>query len=68
MVASLTMMAGASAGYFIAANGGYATSFASAIPLVVISLFIIRRLYSQLQEEKLWKYLNAAKGISNKYA
>ncbi len=62
------MMAGASVSYFIAANGGYAASFASAIPLVVISLFIVRRLYSQLQEEKHWEYLNAAKGNSNEYA
>ncbi|MDA8991694.1 MFS transporter [Opitutales bacterium] len=52
------MMLGASSSYLIAAKGGYFMSFATAIPLIVFSMLIVRALYFQIQNDEHWKNLN----------
>tara|TARA_B100001094_G_scaffold159412_1_gene154275 strand:- start:296 stop:1567 length:1272 start_codon:yes stop_codon:yes gene_type:complete len=61
------MMLGASASYLIAAYGGYAMSFILAIPLIMISLEIVRRLYPQIKEDEHWKTSSSEKELANEY-
>ena len=49
------MMFGTGISYLIAHYGGYAMSFGCAIPLVLVSLVIVRSLYHQIQNEDHWK-------------
>ena len=49
------MMIGTGISYLIAHYGGYAMSFGCAIPLVLLSLVIVRSLYHQVQNEDHWK-------------
>ena len=49
------MMIGTGISYLIAHYGGYAVSFGCAIPLVLLSLVIVRSLYHQVQNEDHWK-------------
>ena len=41
--------------YMIAHYGRYYLTFSTAIPLVFLSLLIVRSLYLQIQKEKHWK-------------
>ena len=62
------MMAGASASYLIAHYGGYAMCFGVAIPLIVLSLLVVARLYPRIQESDHWKISNAEKKFTRKHA
>ena len=54
------MMAGTAMSYLLAAFGGYATTFATAIPLIFISLFAVQRLYRGIQKSPHWQNLKTA--------
>ncbi len=54
------MMAGTAMSYLLAAFGGYATTFATAIPLIFISLFAVQRLYRGIQKSPHWQILKTA--------
>ena len=62
------MMIGASASYLIAHYGGYAMSFGFALPLIVLSLFVVARLYPRIQESDHWKSPKAEKKFTRKHA
>jgi predicted MFS family arabinose efflux permease len=62
------MMAGASASYLIAHYGGYAMSFGFALPLIVLSLLVVARLYPKIQESDHWKSPKAEKKFTRKHA
>ena len=49
------MMAGTTVSYLLAAVGGYAIAFAAALPLVLISLFVVQRLYARIMETPRWQ-------------
>ena len=49
------MMVGASTSYLIASQGGYSLSFGLGVPLILLSLFIVRSLYRQLENDKHWR-------------
>jgi len=63
-----SMMIGASASYLIAHYGGYAMSFGFAIPLIVLSLLIVARLYPRIQGDDHWKKLKAEKEFTRQPA
>ena len=52
------MMLGASVSYFIASQGGYSLSFGLGIPIIAISIFVVRSLYLKLQNDARWKNTN----------
>ena len=54
------MMAGTAMSYLLAAFGSYATTFATAIPLIFISLFAVQRLYRGIQKSPHWQNLKTA--------
>ena len=54
------MMAGTTMSYLLAASGGYAATFAVAIPLIFISLFAVQRLYRGIQKSPHWQSLKTA--------
>ena len=58
------MMAGASASYLLAHYGGYSLSFFVAIPLVLLSLFLVARLYAKIQKVEPWKNLHSGESLS----
>ncbi len=58
-VGVFAMMMGTGTSYMIAHYGGYAMSFGMAIPLVFISLLIVRSLYLQIQQEEHWKSMHS---------
>ena len=58
------MMAGASASYLLAHYGGYSLSFFVAIPLVLLSLLLVARLYASIQKVEPWKNLNSKESLS----
>ena len=62
------MMIGASASYLIAHYGGYAMSFGFALPLIVLSLLVVARLYPRIQESDHWKSLKAEKKFTTEHA
>jgi membrane protein implicated in regulation of membrane protease activity len=51
------MMLGTTVSYLLAAYGGYWLAFAAAIPLVVLSLFVVQRLYSRILQHPHWQKL-----------
>ncbi len=51
------MMLGTTVSYLLAACGGYWLAFAAAIPLVVLSLFVVQRLYSKILQHPHWQKL-----------
>ncbi|MBG68724.1 MAG: hypothetical protein CMN06_01135 [Roseibacillus sp.] len=51
------MMLGTTVSYLLAACGGYWLAFAAAIPLVVLSLFVVQRLYSRILQHPHWQKL-----------
>jgi len=53
------MMFGTGISYLIAHYGGYTMSFGCAIPLTLLSLFIVRTLFAQIQKENHWKSLHS---------
>ena len=53
------MMFGTGISYLIAHYGGYSMSFGCAIPLTLLSLFIVRTLFAQIQKENHWKSLHS---------
>ncbi len=58
------MMFGAGLSYWLASKGGYSLSFSVAIPLIGLSLFIVWRLYSIIQQTQPWSELCQAKAAS----
>ena len=54
------MMAGTTVSYLLAAVGGYAIAFAAALPLVLISLFVVQRLYARIMENPRWQKMRTA--------
>ena len=52
------MMFGAGISYYIAAKWGYSTCFIIALPLTVLSIFIVWRLYNKVEKNRYWKPLN----------
>jgi PAT family beta-lactamase induction signal transducer AmpG len=54
-VGVFAMMFGTGISYLIAHYGGYTMSFGCAIPLTLLSLFIVRTLFAQIQKENHWK-------------
>ena len=52
------MMFGASISYYIAAKWGYSTCFIIALPLTVLSIFVVWRLYNKVEKNRYWKPLN----------
>ncbi|MBJ06804.1 MAG: hypothetical protein CMO40_06775 [Verrucomicrobiaceae bacterium] len=54
-VGVFAMMAGTTASYLLAASGGYAVAFATAVPLVFVSLFVVQRLYSTIMRTPQWQ-------------
>ena len=51
------MMLGTTVSYLLAAYGGYWLAFAAAIPLVVLSLFVVQRLCSKIRQHPHWQKL-----------
>ena len=51
------MMLGTTVSYLLADYGGYWLAFAAAIPLVVLSLFVVQRLYSKILQHPHWQKL-----------
>lgn len=58
------MMLGASTSYLIASKGGYSLSFGLGVPLILLSLFIVRSLYRQLQNDKYWRDITAGNSLT----
>ena len=52
------MMFGAGISYYIAAKWGYSTCFIIALPLTVLSIFVVWRLYNKVEKNRYWKPLN----------
>lgn len=52
------MMFGAGISYWIAAKWGYSTCFIIALPLTVLSIFIVCKLYYKMEKNNYWKSLN----------
>ena len=52
------MMFGAGISYWIAAKWGYSTCFIIALPLTVLSIFIVCKLYYKMRKNNYWKSLN----------
>jgi PAT family beta-lactamase induction signal transducer AmpG len=59
------MMLGASTSYLIASKGGYSLSFGLGVPLILLSLFIVRSLYRQLQNDKYWRDITAGNSLTS---
>jgi hypothetical protein len=58
------MMLGASTSYLIASQGGYSLSFGLGIPLILLSLFIVRSLYRQLQNDNHWRNIKEGNSLT----